>query len=90
MSKAAVGLAVLLGLFLMASGSLAQEEDGDRDAGMSFQSMDEDGDGEISWEEYSKKSDETDMEKMMREFQRLDKDSTGSISREQWIDGTAG
>jgi Ca2+-binding EF-hand superfamily protein len=90
MRKTAVVLFIVLGLFVIVDAPLAQEENGGSTVEMSFDRVDEDGDGQISWEEFSRASEETDMEKMMRDFQRLDQDSSGTISREQWEEGVNG
>ena len=86
MRKAVVVLTILAGL-LIAGNVLALDEQGGGEAGMSFESTDEDGDGLVGWEEYSRRSTETDMERMMRDFQRLDRDSDGMISEEEWEGG---
>jgi Ca2+-binding EF-hand superfamily protein len=84
MSTKAVVLIFLTGLLLTGGESLADQEADGGSARESFESMDGDGDGRISWKEYSGASDEPDMERMMRRFQHLDQDSSGMISREEW------
>jgi Ca2+-binding EF-hand superfamily protein len=81
-------IAVLV-LWLSVAGTavMAQEKDvtDAADEGQVFESMDADGNGRVSWGEYSGRSEEPDMEERMRVYQRLDKDGDGLISHEEWM-----
>jgi hypothetical protein len=90
MRRPIVVLVVLLGLSITWTAVRGQEPDAAPDEGQAFHSMDADGNGRVSWEEYSGRSAEQDMEEKMRLYQLLDKDSDGLLSLQEWSEGAGG